>query len=73
MEFAASALQHLIDEVEERASRIISGMFQKHHKTILDYLPPVQVKIRKSVLCKALFEGFVEKAAHDQPGPEVKN
>ncbi|NXT39268.1 CE104 protein, partial [Pelecanoides urinatrix] len=60
MKFATGALEHRVYEVREVALRIIFDMYRKHKAAILDYLPPDDARIRKTVIYKMLFEGFTK-------------
>ncbi|NXC47382.1 CE104 protein, partial [Penelope pileata] len=58
MKFATGALEHRVYEVRDVALRIIFDMYRKHRAAILEYLPPDDATIRKTVLYKTLFDGF---------------
>ncbi|XP_010175559.1 centrosomal protein of 104 kDa [Antrostomus carolinensis] len=58
MKFATGALEHRVYEVRDVALRIIFDMYRKHRAAILEYLPPDDASVRKSVLYKTLFDGF---------------
>lgn len=60
MKFATGALEHRVYEVRDVALRIIFGMYRKHKAAILEYLPPDDASIRKTVLYKTLFDGFTK-------------
>ncbi|KFQ82934.1 Centrosomal protein of 104 kDa [Phaethon lepturus] len=60
MKFATGALEHRVYEVRDVALRIIFDMYRKHKAAILEYLPPDDASIRKSVLYKTLFDGFTK-------------
>jgi len=59
-QFATGALEHRVYEVRDVALRIIFGMYRKHKAAILEYLPPDDASIRKTVLYKTLFDGFTK-------------
>lgn len=54
------ALEHRVCEVRDAALRIIFAMYRMHRAAILEYLPPDDASIRKSVLYKSLFDGFAK-------------
>lgn len=58
--FATGALEHRVYEVRDVALRIIFDMYRKHKAAILEYLPPDDASIRKTVLYKTLFDGFAK-------------
>ncbi|XP_048823775.1 centrosomal protein of 104 kDa isoform X4 [Lagopus muta] len=60
MKFATGALEHRVYEVRDVALRIIFHMYRKHKAAILEYLPPDDASIRKTVLYKTLFDGFTK-------------
>ncbi|XP_015738013.1 centrosomal protein of 104 kDa [Coturnix japonica] len=60
MKFATGALEHRVFEVRDVALRIIFDMYRKHRAAILEYLPPDDASIRKTVLYKTLFDGFTK-------------
>ncbi|XP_035413370.1 centrosomal protein of 104 kDa isoform X3 [Cygnus atratus] len=60
MKFATGALEHRVYEVRDVALRIIFDMYRKHKAAILEYLPPDDASIRKTVLYKTLFDGFTK-------------
>ncbi|NXS50071.1 CE104 protein, partial [Balaeniceps rex] len=60
MKFATGALEHRVYEVRDVALRIIFDMYRKHRAAILEYLPPDDASIRKTVLYKMLFDGFTK-------------
>uniref|UniRef100_A0A8C9EWM6 Centrosomal protein of 104 kDa n=1 Tax=Pavo cristatus TaxID=9049 RepID=A0A8C9EWM6_PAVCR len=60
MKFATGALEHRVYEVRDAALRIIFDMYRKHQAAILEYLPPDDASIRKTVLYKTLFDGFTK-------------
>eukprot|EP00075_Anas_platyrhynchos_P009909 XP_027299162.1 centrosomal protein of 104 kDa [Anas platyrhynchos] len=60
MKFATGALEHRVYEVRDVALRIIFDMYRKHKAAILEYLPPDDASIRKTVLYKTLFDGFAK-------------
>uniref|UniRef100_A0A8B9RS60 Centrosomal protein of 104 kDa n=1 Tax=Accipiter nisus TaxID=211598 RepID=A0A8B9RS60_9AVES len=60
MKFAAGALEHRVYEVRDVALRIIFDMYRQHKAAILEYLPPDDASIRKTVLYKTLFDGFTK-------------
>ncbi|NXL03647.1 CE104 protein, partial [Mesembrinibis cayennensis] len=60
MKFATGALEHRVYEVRDVALRIIFDMYRKHKAAILEYLPPDNASIRKTVLYKTLFDGFTK-------------
>ncbi|NXX58905.1 CE104 protein, partial [Scopus umbretta] len=60
MKFATGALEHRVYEVRDVALRIIFDMYRKHRAAILEYLPPDDASIRKTVLYKTLFDGFTK-------------
>ncbi|NWS59720.1 CE104 protein, partial [Chunga burmeisteri] len=60
MKFATGALEHRVNEVRDVALRIIFDMYRKHKAAILEYLPPDDASIRKTVLYKTLFDGFTK-------------
>ncbi|NWQ91036.1 CE104 protein, partial [Burhinus bistriatus] len=60
MKFATGALEHRVYEVRDVALRIIFDMYRKHKAAILEYLPPDDASIRKTVLYKMLFDGFTK-------------
>ncbi|KAM6045706.1 centrosomal protein of 104 kDa isoform 2-T3 [Theristicus caerulescens] len=60
MKFATGALEHRVYEVRDVALRIIFDMYRKHRAAILEYLPPDNASIRKTVLYKTLFDGFTK-------------
>ncbi|XP_054705603.1 centrosomal protein of 104 kDa isoform X1 [Grus americana] len=60
MKFAVGALEHRVCEVRDVALRIIFNMYRKHKAAILEYLPPDDASIRKTVLYKTLFDGFTK-------------
>ncbi|KAK2513575.1 Cep104 [Columba guinea] len=60
MKFATGALEHRVCEVRDAALRIIFAMYRMHRAAILEYLPPDDASIRKSVLYKSLFDGFAK-------------
>ncbi|NXX11779.1 CE104 protein, partial [Podargus strigoides] len=60
MKFATGALEHRICEVREVAFFIILDMYREHRAAILEYLPPDDASIRKTVLYKTLFDGFTK-------------
>ncbi|NXN98626.1 CE104 protein, partial [Rhinopomastus cyanomelas] len=60
MKFATGALEHRVREVREVALRIIFGMYRQHKAAVLEYLPPDDANIRKTVLYKTLFEGLAK-------------
>ncbi|XP_063209764.1 centrosomal protein of 104 kDa [Chroicocephalus ridibundus] len=60
MKFATGALEHRVYEVRDVALRIIFDMYKKHRTAILEYLPPDDASIRKTVLYKTLFDGFTK-------------
>lgn len=57
-QFATGALEHRVYEVRDVALRIIFDMYRKHRTAVLEYLPPDDASIRKTVLYKTLFDGF---------------
>lgn len=59
-QFAVGALEHRVCEVRDVALRIIFNMYRKHKAAILEYLPPDDASIRKTVLYKTLFDGFTK-------------
>lgn len=59
-QFATGALEHRVYEVRDVALRIIFHMYRKHKAAILEYLPPDDASIRKTVLYKTLFDGFTK-------------
>ncbi|NWX12860.1 CE104 protein, partial [Aegotheles bennettii] len=60
MKFATGALEHRAHEVRDAALRIILDMYRKHRAAILEYLPPEDATIRKTVIYKTLFDGFTK-------------
>ncbi|NWU93815.1 CE104 protein, partial [Upupa epops] len=60
MKFATGALEHRVYEVREGALRIIFDMYRQHKAAVLEYLPPDDANIRKTVLYKTLFEGLAK-------------
>ncbi|KFQ43108.1 Centrosomal protein of 104 kDa [Nestor notabilis] len=60
MKFATGALEHRVYEVRDVALRIILDMYRKHRAAVLEYLPPDDATIRKTVLYKTLFDGFTK-------------
>ncbi|XP_010120216.1 PREDICTED: centrosomal protein of 104 kDa [Chlamydotis macqueenii] len=60
MKFATAALEHRVYEVRDVALRIIFDMYRKHKAAILEYLPPDDASVRKTVLYKTLFDGFTK-------------
>uniref|UniRef100_A0A8B9FXM6 Centrosomal protein of 104 kDa n=1 Tax=Amazona collaria TaxID=241587 RepID=A0A8B9FXM6_9PSIT len=60
MKFATGALEHRVYEVRDVALRIIFDMYRKHRAAVLEYLPPDDATIRKTVLYKTLFDGFTK-------------
>ncbi|NXJ92107.1 CE104 protein, partial [Corythaixoides concolor] len=60
MKFATGALEHRVYEVRDVALRIIFDMYRKHKAAILEYLPPKDASVRKTVLYKTLFDGFTK-------------
>ncbi|NWX51079.1 CE104 protein, partial [Steatornis caripensis] len=60
MKFATGALEHRVYEVRDVALRIIFDMYRKHKAAVLEYLPPDNASIRKTVLYKTLFDGFTK-------------
>ncbi|XP_040443217.1 centrosomal protein of 104 kDa isoform X1 [Falco naumanni] len=60
MKFATGALEHRVYEVRDAALRIIFDMYRKHKAAVLEYLPPDDASIRKTVLYKTLFDGFTK-------------
>ncbi|XP_031412489.1 centrosomal protein of 104 kDa isoform X2 [Meleagris gallopavo] len=60
IQFATGALEHRVYEVRDVALRIIFDMYRKHKAAILEYLPPDDASIRKTVLYKTLFDGFTK-------------
>ncbi|XP_053941925.1 centrosomal protein of 104 kDa [Cuculus canorus] len=60
MKFATGALEHRVSEVRDAALRIIFDVYRKHKVAVLDYLPPDNANIRKTVLYKTLFDGFAK-------------
>ncbi|XP_057274194.1 centrosomal protein of 104 kDa isoform X1 [Pezoporus wallicus] len=60
MKFATGALEHRVYEVRDMALQIIFDMYRKHRTAVLEYLPPDDATIRKTVLYKTLFDGFTK-------------
>ncbi|NXJ80517.1 CE104 protein, partial [Trogon melanurus] len=60
MKFATGALEHRVYEVRDVALRIIFDLYRKHKAAVLEYLPPDDASIRKTVLYKTLFDGFTK-------------
>uniref|UniRef100_A0A672V5F9 Centrosomal protein of 104 kDa n=1 Tax=Strigops habroptila TaxID=2489341 RepID=A0A672V5F9_STRHB len=60
MKFATGALEHRVYEVRDVALHIIFDMYRKHRAAVLEYLPPEDATIRKTVLYKTLFDGFTK-------------
>ncbi|NXC18175.1 CE104 protein, partial [Corythaeola cristata] len=60
MKFATGALEHRVYEVRDVALRIIFDMYREHKAAILEYLPPKDASVRKTVLYKTLFDGFTK-------------
>ncbi|XP_042687699.1 centrosomal protein of 104 kDa isoform X4 [Centrocercus urophasianus] len=60
MKFATGALEHRVYEVRDVALRIIFHLYRKHKAAILEYLPPDDASVRKTVLYKTLFDGFTK-------------
>ncbi|NXE76319.1 CE104 protein, partial [Cochlearius cochlearius] len=60
MKFATGALEHRVYEVRDVALRIIFDMYRKHKAAVLEYLPPDNANVRKTVLYKTLFDGFTK-------------
>ncbi|NWH68872.1 CE104 protein, partial [Geococcyx californianus] len=60
MKFATGALEHRVCEVRDTALRIIFDMYRKNKAAVLEYLPPGNANIRKTVLYKTLFDGFAK-------------
>ncbi|NXL91899.1 CE104 protein, partial [Alectura lathami] len=60
MKFATGALEHRVYEVRDVALRIVFDMYRKHRAVVLEYLPPADASIRKTVLYKTLFDGFTK-------------
>ncbi|KFO93218.1 Centrosomal protein of 104 kDa [Buceros rhinoceros silvestris] len=58
MTFATGALEHRVYEVRDVALRIILDMYRRHKGAVLEYLPPDDASVRKTVLYKTLFDGF---------------
>lgn len=53
-------MEHRVYEVRDVALRIIFDMYRKHRAAVLEYLPPDDATIRKTVLYKTLFDGFTK-------------
>ncbi|NWR59654.1 CE104 protein, partial [Bucorvus abyssinicus] len=60
MTFATGALEHRVYEVRDVALRIILDMYRRHKAAVLEYLPPDDASVRKTVLYKTLFDGFAQ-------------
>ncbi|NWH76291.1 CE104 protein, partial [Piaya cayana] len=60
MKFATGALEHRVCEVRDAALRVIFDMYRKHKVAVLEYLPPDNANIRRTVLYKTLFDGFAK-------------
>ncbi|XP_069731112.1 centrosomal protein of 104 kDa [Phaenicophaeus curvirostris] len=60
MKFATGALEHRVCEVRDTALQVIFDVYRKHKVAVLDYLPPDNANIRKTVLYKTLFDGFAK-------------
>ncbi|NXY50121.1 CE104 protein, partial [Ceuthmochares aereus] len=60
MKFATGALEHRVCEVRDAALRVIFDVYRKHKVAVLEYLPPDNANIRKTVLYKTLFDGFAK-------------
>ncbi|KFQ10878.1 Centrosomal protein of 104 kDa [Leptosomus discolor] len=60
MKFATGALEHRVYEVRDVALRIIFDVYRKHRAAVLEYLPPDNASVRKTVLYKTLFDGFAK-------------
>ncbi|NXS96286.1 CE104 protein, partial [Jacana jacana] len=58
MKFARGALEHRVCEVRDAALRIILDLYGRHGAAVLEYLPPSDASVRKTVLYKTLFDGF---------------
>ncbi|KFW12271.1 Centrosomal protein of 104 kDa [Eurypyga helias] len=60
MKFAMGALEHKVYEVRDVALQIIFDMYREHKAATLEYLPPDDAIVRKSILYKTLFDGFMK-------------
>ncbi|NWR75861.1 CE104 protein, partial [Centropus unirufus] len=60
MKFATGALEHRVCEVRDAALRVIFDVYRKHKAAVLEFLPPENANIRKTVLYKTLFDGFAK-------------
>ncbi|XP_010177439.1 PREDICTED: centrosomal protein of 104 kDa, partial [Mesitornis unicolor] len=60
MKFATGALEHRVHEVRDAALRIIFDVYREHQAAVLEYLPPDDASIRKTVLYKTLFDGLAK-------------
>uniref|UniRef100_A0A8C5U9S9 Centrosomal protein of 104 kDa n=1 Tax=Malurus cyaneus samueli TaxID=2593467 RepID=A0A8C5U9S9_9PASS len=60
MKFATGALEHRAHEVREVVLRIIFAMYREHRAAVLEYLPPDDASVRKTVRYKTLFDGFAK-------------
>ncbi|NXI96060.1 CE104 protein, partial [Psophia crepitans] len=60
MKFAVGTLEHRVYEVRDAALRIIFDLYRKHKAAVLEYLPPDDASVRKTVLYKTLFDGFTK-------------
>ncbi|NXN21401.1 CE104 protein, partial [Nycticryphes semicollaris] len=58
MKFATGALEHRVHEVRDVALQIIFDMYRRHRAAVLEYLPPDDASVRKTVLYRTLFDGF---------------
>ncbi|KFP26046.1 Centrosomal protein of 104 kDa [Colius striatus] len=60
MKFATGALEHRVCEVRDAALRIIFALYRQHQAAVLEFLPPEDANIRRTVLYKTLFDGFAK-------------
>ncbi|NXY13778.1 CE104 protein, partial [Atrichornis clamosus] len=58
MKFATGALEHRAHEVRDVVLRIIFAMYREHRAAVLEYLPPDDASVRRTVRYKTLFDGF---------------